>query len=218
MESWQEIIKEFKSEKEKYDGATATLILLYLSIAGEEYPSRMAKKFKEGLVQETGWNTEQMKYLRSLKDPNQLRILLRDMENQKLIVSRKEPRTPVTNYHYYRLDPWICVHGPGEPCVCHANQVKEEFYLAADFLLDLMKNDYMPHFKLWSSIEVFDFITFLMFLKDEAKKMNNKKMERILERQIGSVGSREAVEKWRIAKIEKEKRQIKWGDEPKQRP
>ena len=172
----------------------------------------MAKKFKEGLVQENGWDTEQMKYTRSLKDPNQLRILLRDMEKKKLIASRKEPRTPVTNYHYYRLDPWICVHGPGKPCVCHADQVKEEFYLAADFLLDLMKNDYMPYFKLWSSIQVFDFTTFLMFLKDEAKKMNNKRMERILGRQIVSAESREVVDRWRMAKSEKEKRQIRWEE------
>ena len=130
MDSWYKIVKGFEAENQEYDGAKATLVLMYLAIAGEDYPYHMAKKFKDGIVQENGWNAEQIKYLRSLKDSNQLRVLLRDMEKKNLVVSRKELITPVTFHHYYRLEPWICVHGPGGLCVLHENQIKEEFYLS----------------------------------------------------------------------------------------
>lgn len=212
MKSWQEILKEFKAEIPKYDGAKATLALLCLAVAGELYPSRMAKKFKEGLVQENGWNVEQIKYLRSLKDPNQIRILLRDMEEKNLIVSRKEPKTLVTYYHWYRLDPSICVGGPKEKlCPFHKKQSLREFYLAADFLFcELSDCNLMHYFKLWSQIEVFDFITFLMFLKDEADRLNNEQMKNILSRQIGKRDLEEDLERYERSRIEKEKRKVKW--------
>lgn len=211
MRSWQEVLKGFKAERPEYDGAKACLVLMYLAVAGEEIPYRMAKNFKAGIVQENGWNADQIYYLRSLIDENQLRVLLREMEKKNLVVSRKEPRTPVTAYHYYRLDPWICVHGPGEPCALHANQIKEEFYLAVNFLyVDMVSDEYMRYFKIWRSIKVFDFITFLMFLRDEANTRNNAEMKRILERQIHNIEIGDSYEKWQIKKSERESRQIDW--------
>lgn len=235
MITWQERIKEFRAEKSEYHGAAATLVLMFLAIIGECYAYKMAEKFKEGLTKGNGWDDEQIKYLRSLSDHNQLNVLLPKMEEKGFIISREEPikskKDPTENTkryrRYYRLDPWICVAGPsgklypseGEGCLLHGKKVEEEFYLAADFLVDLIKNDYMHYFKLFSSIRVFDFITFLMLLKDEAMKLNNKKMEIILINRIGDAErveteSREFFERLRIAESEKEKRQIKWDDNP----
>jgi hypothetical protein len=216
MNSWQDEVNKFKAKNDSYDGAAATLILMFLSIAGEDYPTNIANEFSEGLKKETGWNEEHLDQLRSLKDPNQVSVLLRKMRSRKLVVGRREGKTPLGKYRYYRVNPEICIQSPrGKPCLIHRKRFEEEFYLAADFLVNLMKDDYDSYFRLWSQLKVFDFITFLMFLKDEAERMNNGRMELILSSQMSNEERKDHMERRRISESEKEKRQIKWDDELK---
>jgi hypothetical protein len=90
MVTWQKAIKEFKAEKQDHDGEAATIILMYLAIKRKDYPYHMASIFKKELKKENGWDEDKLKYLRSLKDKNQLTILLPKMEKKGFLESIKE--------------------------------------------------------------------------------------------------------------------------------
>jgi oligoribonuclease NrnB/cAMP/cGMP phosphodiesterase (DHH superfamily) len=194
LKSWQEIIKEFKAQKPEYDGAAAALILMYLAVIGEDYPYQMAKRFEEGLIAENGWDEVKLKFLRSLKKESQLRTRLKEMVEKGLLVSRKEQQKYTQKfYHYYSLDPWIFVHYQGEHCPIpqHKKQINDEFFLAAEFQVSIFKDDVKPYFKSWSSLARFDFITFLIFLMNEAEEIKNEKMVKLLDHHINRISRQE---------------------------
>jgi hypothetical protein len=209
MAHWQDKLLEFKAEKEKNDGAAAALVLMYLAIAGTDYPYNMAKEFKKGIVKENNWKEEQIKYLRKLKDVNQLGILLSDMKEKRLVKSYQNDKDIRI---YYHLDPWIFVQDPnGYICPSRMRNFEEEYDLFEDFQGWLCKGDCAPYFKPWSSIEIFDFITFLMFLEDEAKKMNKGIIANLLSMKIEHLNEeQECIKMLKRSEIARQKRKIMW--------
>lgn len=182
--SWQEIIKEFRAEEGEHDGFAASLLLMYLSL-GEDTAYNAAKEFKKNLLTENGWDPRTLRAMRKVKDPNQLNILMNDMEQKGLLLSKKE--TTGRRRRFFRLDPMIIYFtettNKGREIARLLAVYSSGFDEAADaeaisgLLKMLEKNDRKEFFKIWSQIATFDFIHFLKFLLQEATKL---KMERAI--------------------------------------
>jgi hypothetical protein len=194
MTTWQDVISDFKAEKAEYDGAAATLVMMYLAVTGKDYAYNMAKEFREGITEKNGWSEERKNDLRKLRDQNQLHVLLSKMEKKGLIVSQKMNSGRKTRY--YRINPLICMGGPNSepckipgycisrgkvPCSRTPKIYEERLQLAQDFLNEQSDSNVEPFFKRWSSIKVFDFSSFQQFLRDEANRKGNPSMTRIIE-------------------------------------
>jgi len=200
MTTWQDVISDFKAEKAEYDGAAATLVLMYLAVTGKDYAYNMAQKFEKGITNENGWNEERKKYLRKLNDRNQLNILLPKMEKSGLLKSEKMDSGRKNRYYY--INPRIFIEGPDatscgfdlaiftsrgkSPCSKSPIIREDRLQLAEEFRNAQRYSDLEPFFKRWSSIKIFNFSTFQQFLKSQAKRTCWKTIVGILEENIES--------------------------------
>ena len=167
MKSWFEVLSDFDTPTEprkegKYRQASVVLSLMYL-LLGVDYPYNMAKNFQLALALENrGTNI--------LKYPGKLASLLKEMEEKELIIGVPDRRVGGTPRNLYRLNPLI-IHSPRLEEV----ELNIEISLASiGELLVWLENLYSSdkdrkYFIInWSFIEKFDFITFLLCLKEAA--------------------------------------------------
>ena len=211
MSSWQSAIKEFKAEKEKHHGEVATLVLMYLAIKGEDYAYNMAGILKKELTVQNGWTEEQLTYLRSLTDTSQLGTLLSRMEKRGFVSSRKGQTGRRNRYYALNMN-ILCYPFDSELFrKSYYNSLKSEGLhideaevksAASEFLKELNKRDLIVYLSRWSIAKKFDFLTFLAFLKEEAKEMNNEYIVRIITENISH-----------IYEIEKEIGKLKFSSE-----
>ncbi|MHB8117848.1 MAG: hypothetical protein ACYDHX_03845 [Methanothrix sp.] len=229
MVTWQKTIKKFKAEKKDHDGEAATIILMYLTIKREDYPYHMARIFKKELKEENGWNEEKLKYLRSVKDKNQLTILLFKMEKEGFLESIKEQSGRPTRYYSLKTDilssPFANIDfrklyydlpNKKEP---HKDEACDK-EVVRNFLSKLGDNDIHAYFVAWSEIDKFDFITFLGLLKKEAEGMKDINMKELIRRNIYDTQQQEKAvadlmsSSEIIDKMESENRKRKFYREP----
>jgi hypothetical protein len=196
MSSWHAVIKEFKAEKEEHNGEAATLALMYLAIKGEDSAYRMAKFFRNELIAEKGWTEDQMRYLGPLTHQSQLGTLFSRMEMSGFVRSRKK-QTGRRN-RFYILNEDIILYPFNDEFFqkLHDNRLKSKgIYVdgaeaksdARAFLNELRKKDIAFYLRKWSVIEKFDFLTFLAFLSDEARELNNSYLMRIITENISTI-------------------------------
>jgi hypothetical protein len=193
MATWHEAIREFKAESQSHDGETATIVLMYLVLKREDYPYHMASIFKEELKEKNGWSKEKLDYLRSLKDKNQLTILLTKMQEAGFLESTKEQggrskriynikievmSSPYAEAGYKNLYYFLPNKGKTPK-----NEAIDQDIVKA-FLPKLKIPEFHDYFVTWSGIDKFDFITFLGLLKNEAERMSDSNMKELMIRNI----------------------------------
>jgi DNA-binding transcriptional ArsR family regulator len=193
---WHRAIKVFKAEEEEHDGEAATLVLMWLAIKGEDYAYNMAKIFKKELIVENGWAEEQLAYLRSLKKPSQVGTLLSKMEKEGFVASRKEQTGRRNKYYALNVNMLCCYikderfrkshYDSPKSKALHFDEAKDKSTVS-EFQKELAKRDLTGYLSRWSIIKKFDFFTFLAFLREEAKKMNDEDMVRIITENISNI-------------------------------
>jgi len=163
--------------------------LSYLSI-GEDYTYNMAKQFKDKSIK-----------FKALIDPNQLHPILKDLEQMKFLTSRNDI-IDGRERKYYSLNPEIFRNPDGSklyhfPRIGYLDISKEDIH---DFLKEMGKQDRKLCINRWSKTHVikkFDYITFLILMKEEAEALGKSILVRgfdayiseiqRLEREIGKV-------------------------------
>lgn len=193
MATWHEAIREFKAESQNHDGETATIVLMYLALKQKDYPYHMASIFEEELKEKNGWSKEKLNYLRSLKDKNQLTILLTKMQEAGFLESIKEQGGRSKRFYNIKIDVISSPYadsGFRKLYYSHLVKGKPQKIEAIDqdivkaFLSKLETTEIHDYFVTWSEIDKFDFITFLGLLKNEAERMSDSKMKELMIRNI----------------------------------
>lgn len=157
--TWQKIVKQLGEEK-------TSLVLMYLAL-GEDYPYNMAdKNFSIELTEEKGWSRDLLTKLKSLKDASQLSRLLKQMEKERLIISRNS-EVNGRKRHIYRLNPLI---------LCNISNLSitskpPEFEIMGSFLGELSKKEREPYFEVWKEMNPLEYITFINFLEIESEEL-----------------------------------------------
>ena len=209
--TWQDVIREFKTKSLEGHGAAAVLVLIYL-VYGEDYPYNMAKFFKDNLSEKKGWKPEQLKHFKKLLDLSQLQTLLTNMRNKELLLSQY-----VGDRHYFRINPRILFFAASRYCSWHQREaetqwVKNDLKIYR-FLGALKTRDRLSYFKRWSTIELFDFITFYECLAHDAMELGMDEMAKILKGNISSLKMSKIgnanVEAFKKSKAMDKRRQIK---------
>lgn len=173
MQTWQEIVRAYDYEKKKELLRTrkvtcsqfAVVSLLMYLVMGEDWPYNMAKNFEilsEGpLNRHTG--------LGILKHPSNLGYLLEEMEKDGLVIGRRD-EMEVRRHHYYRLDPNIFrspISG-SENRKSNGSIFEIPLEMINKFLKLQSYNNYYRkmYIKSWEYIAEFEFLTFMIFVKD----------------------------------------------------
>ena len=166
---------------------------MYLAVKQKDYPYHMANIFKKELKKETGWNEEKLRYLRSIRDRNQLVTILKKMEEEGFLESIKVDSIRHIRYYNLKIDilssPFanIDIRRLYYDFSKNAETQKDEYSdkeLARNFLSKLGNNDIHDYFVIWSGIDKFDFITFLGFIKKEAENLKDTDMTELIRRNI----------------------------------
>jgi DNA-binding MarR family transcriptional regulator len=151
--------------------AAKVFALLYL-VMGEDYTYNMAKQFKNTSIA-----------FKALKDPNQIQPILKSLEENKFIVSRKD-LVDGRERKYYSLNPQILHNPDGSDSYQLPNggghlDISEEDI--NDFLKDMDKKDRKRYLDQWNSargINKFDYITFLLTIQEEANVLGKSVLVR----------------------------------------
>lgn len=115
-----------------------------------------------------------------------MHTLLTNMENEKLLLSRRSE-----GRHYFRLNPRILSSAASRYCAGHQKEAERQWVNNEQeicrFLSELATRDPLSNFKRWSTIELFDFITFYEFLMHEALELGMDEMVKFLNGNISSL-------------------------------
>lgn len=185
MGYWFEVLKSFdEPEKEhpkegKYRQAPAVLALMYLAL-GRDYPYRMAKIFQSALaIEERGFSI--------LKHEGKLASLLKEMETKGLLINVPDTKVGRKPRKFYKINPRI-IQSDKAPTEKTTAMTIDGKGIIVDIPVELIENllawleesnalDEMRKRLLaeWSSMDEFNFITFLLFLKETALAWESSK-------------------------------------------
>lgn len=204
--TWQSDIKNFKTKYKKGHGAAATLILMYLAF-GKDYPYNIYNNFKDHLTERNGWSIEKLNFFKKITKLDSLYVLLEDMEKKEFLQSEYDNND---KKHFYWLNPKILyfTSSPSGYCGWHERDAEMEWgkndITIYQFLKALEKRDRSKYFKIWSTIELLDFVAFIDFLAKQAVELEMDEIAIILKKNSTSLRlseeeriKTEAVKKYR---------------------
>jgi hypothetical protein len=177
MDQWHEIIRAYdnledsafsKSEKYVYSQPYAIIILMYLAL-GKDYPYHIAQVFKESTI------PSKIRRGSTLKNSNKIGELLNKMREDGLLTLSEDRDGSRRVHKNYKINPEI-IRSParGAPYIKADGNVFEIPLELLESFFTWLEETYneedrkAPFIKALETVRQFDYITFLMFLKDRA--------------------------------------------------
>ena len=170
-EAFEENVRGFNAAK--------VFALSYLAM-GKDYTYNMAKQFKDTSIA-----------FKALKDPNQLQPILKDLAEMGFLTSRSDI-VDGRERKYYSLNPQIFRNPDGSeiyhlPRGGYLDICEEDIN---DFLNEMSKMDRKRCINRWNEtqgIHKFDYITFLIIMKEEAEALGKSILVRGFDAYMGEI-------------------------------